>query len=47
MSWFIAIGVVIILGAITGVVWRERGLSFKAALTRLRRKQKTSSAARQ
>ena len=25
MSWFIAIGVVIILGAIAGVVWRERG----------------------
>ncbi len=47
MSWFIAIGVVIILGAIAGVVWRERGLSFKAALARLRRKQKTSSAARQ
>jgi membrane protein len=24
MSWLIAIGVVIILGAVVGVVWRER-----------------------
>jgi membrane protein len=46
MSWFIAIGVVIILGAIVGVVWRQRGLSFKAALAALRRKRKTSTAAR-
>jgi membrane protein len=37
MSWFIAIGVVIILGAVVGVVWRERNLSFKAAVSRLRR----------
>lgn len=36
MSWLIAIGVVIILGAIIGVVWRERGLSFRAAFRRLR-----------
>jgi membrane protein len=36
MSWLIAIGVVIILGALVGVVWRERGLSFSAALGRLR-----------
>ena len=28
MSWLIAIGVVIILGAVVGLVWRERGLSF-------------------
>ena len=30
MSWLIAIGVVIILGAVVGVVWRERNLSFSA-----------------
>jgi membrane protein len=36
MSWLIAIGVVIILGAIVGVVWRERGLSFAGAFRRLR-----------
>ncbi|MGF1426639.1 YhjD/YihY/BrkB family envelope integrity protein [Kitasatospora sp. LaBMicrA B282] len=34
MSWLIAIGVVIILGAVTGIVWRERGLSVRAALRR-------------
>jgi membrane protein len=38
MSWLIAIGVVIILGAIVGVVWRERGLSWSGALQRLRRR---------
>jgi membrane protein len=27
MSWLIAIGVVVILGAVVGVVWRERGQS--------------------
>jgi len=37
MSWLIAIGVVIILGAVTGVVWRERNLSFSAAFKKLRR----------
>lgn len=37
MSWLIAIGVVIILGAVAGVVWRERGLSFSAGLKKLRR----------
>ena len=31
MSWLIAIGVVIILGAVVGVVWRERDLSFSRA----------------
>jgi membrane protein len=36
MSWFIAIGVVIVLGAVVGIVWRERHLSFSAALGRLR-----------
>ena len=30
MSWLIAIGVVIILGAVAGVVWRERSLSSSA-----------------
>ena len=37
MSWLIAIGVVIILGAATGLVWQERGLSFRAALRKVRR----------
>ena len=37
MSWLIAIGVVIILGAIVGLVWREQGLSFASAFRRLRR----------
>jgi membrane protein len=37
MSWLIAIGVVIILGAIIGIVWRERQLSFSAAFRSLRR----------
>ena len=37
MSWPIAIGVVIILGAVAGIVWRERNLSFRAAFKRLRR----------
>jgi membrane protein len=36
MSWLIAIGVVIILGAVTGVVWDERNLSFRAAFEKLR-----------
>ena len=36
MSWLIAIGVVIILGAVAGIVWRERNLSFRAALKKLR-----------
>ena len=37
MSWLIAIGVVIILGAVAGIVWQERNLSFRAALKKLRR----------
>jgi membrane protein len=37
MSFFIAIGVVIILGAIAGIVWQDRGLSFGAAFRKLRR----------
>jgi membrane protein len=36
MSWLIAIGVVIILGAVVGLVWRERGLSLSSAFRRLR-----------
>ena len=37
MSFFIAIGVVIILGAAVGLMWQDRGLSFRAAVRRLRR----------
>jgi len=37
MSFFIAIGVVIILGAAVGLMWRDRGMSFRAAVTKLRR----------
>lgn len=36
MSYMIAIGVVVILGAVTGLVWQERGLSFRAVFTTLR-----------
>jgi membrane protein len=36
MSYLIAIGVVVILGAVTGLVWQERGLSFRAASRKLR-----------
>ena len=39
MSYFLAIGVVIILGAVVGIVWRERGLSFRAGFRKLRRAQ--------
>jgi len=37
MSYFIAIGVVIILGAVIGLVWQERNLSVQAAVGKLRR----------
>jgi membrane protein len=37
MSFFIAIGVVITLGAAVGLMWQDRGLSFRAAVRRLRR----------
>jgi membrane protein len=37
MSFFIAIGVVITLGATTGMMWHDRGLSFRAAARKLRR----------
>ena len=39
LSYLIAVGVVIILGAAVGLVWQERGLSFAAVLRRLRRAQ--------
>lgn len=35
LSFTLAVGVVIILGAILGLVWQERGLSFRAALGKL------------
>jgi membrane protein len=37
LSYILAIGVVIILGAVVGIVWHERGLSFRAALRKVRR----------
>jgi membrane protein len=37
MSFFIAIGVVITLGAAVGMMWHDRGLSFGAAIRKLRR----------
>jgi membrane protein len=37
VSYMIAIGVVVILGAVTGIVWQERGLSFRAAVRKARR----------
>ena len=37
MSFFIAIGVVITLGAAVGLMWQDRGLSFGAAVRKLRR----------
>ena len=37
MSYLLAIGVVIILGAVAGIVWDERGLSFLAAFGKSRR----------
>jgi membrane protein len=46
MSWLIAIGVVIILGAVVGVVWQERGLSVSAGLKKLRTKRKQPTAER-
>jgi membrane protein len=36
MTWLIAIGVVIILGAVIGLVWREHGLSASAPVRRAR-----------
>jgi membrane protein len=38
MSFFIAIGVVMTLGAAVGLMWQDRGLSFQAAVRKLRRR---------
>jgi membrane protein len=46
MSWLIAIGVVIILGAAAGIVWDERNLSFRAAFKKLRRDRSVPQARR-
>ena len=43
MSFCVAIGVVIILGAVAGIVWQDRGLSFGAAFRKLRPPRKTSA----
>jgi membrane protein len=45
MSWLIAIGVVIMLGAVAGVVWRERGMSFSAGVTKVWRKRREPTVA--
>jgi membrane protein len=37
MSYLIAVGVVIILGAVVGLAWQDRNLSFRAAFRKLRR----------
>jgi len=37
LSYILAVGVVIILGAVVGIVWQERDLSFRAAFRKLRR----------
>ena len=37
LSYILAVGVVIILGAVVGIVWHERGLSFRAAFRKSRR----------
>jgi hypothetical protein len=34
MAYLIAIGVVVILGAVTGLIWQDRGLSFTAGWVR-------------
>ncbi len=44
MSYLIAMGVVIVLGAVVGAVWRERNLSFKSAFKRMRREPPRSDA---
>lgn len=38
MSFFIVSGVVIALGASTGMMWRDRGLSFRSAAKKPRRR---------
>jgi membrane protein len=37
LSYMLAVGVVIILGAVAGIVWEEQGLSLRAAFRKLRR----------
>ncbi len=37
LTYLIAVGVVVILGAVVGLVWQGRGLSFTAVLRKLRR----------
>jgi len=37
LSYILAVGVVITLGAVVGIVWHERSLSFRAAFRKLRR----------
>ena len=37
LAYLIAIGVVVVLGAAVGLVWQERGLSFTAVVSKLRR----------
>lgn len=44
MSWLIAVGVVIILGAVIGTVWSERDLSITGALIRLLRSRRRRTA---
>ena len=46
MSWLVAIGVVIILGAVVGLVWRERELSFSQAFHWLLRSSDRKKAVR-
>ena len=46
MSWLIAIGIVIILGAVVGIVWQERNLSFRAAFKKLTPNRSTPKATR-
>jgi membrane protein len=46
MSFFIAIGVVITLGAAVGQMWQDRGLSFGAAVRKLRRGSRRHTPAR-
>lgn len=43
MSWLIAVGVVIILGAVVGTVWSERDVSPMGALVRLLRSRRRRS----
>jgi membrane protein len=41
MTWLIAVGVVILLGAVVGIIWEDGGLSFSAALRRLIRPRRS------